>query len=55
MGPEVEFIMLPFIMFDYTPRLGLRKFSNLINSMYHPVLKLKKEGKRRTLDFGPNL
>ena len=27
MGPEVKFIMLPFIMFDYTPGLVLRNNS----------------------------
>ena len=55
-GSEVEFNILPLIMFDSTPGSDMEIISNPINGMDHPVLKLpKRDGKMRILDFSPNL
>ena len=55
-GPEGNSIFYLLLCSIIHPAWDTGIFSNLVNSIEHPVLEQKKrEGKRRNLAFGPNI
>ena len=55
-GPEVEFNIFPFIMFNSLPDLGHGNNFECCKRYIAPRARTKKEKEKRSiLDFGPNL